>query len=282
MDDETGSAATPPKQPLPLDEAERDQAEKHTALAAVVIHEVVRQEGEEELVRGAGAIVWSGTAAGLSMGFSFLGMALVQGALPDTPARILADSAIYCVGFIIAVLGRQQLFTESTLTAVLPLLVRRDLATLLALLRFWGLVLCANIVGTFIFAALIASPGIFEEPVRHALEEIGHEVVSGAFWPTLIKSIFAGWLIALMVWLLPSTRSARILVIFVLTYIVALGRFSHVVAGSVEAAFVVLTGNADLGDYVVGFFVPTIIGNVIGGVALVALLNHAPLAPEVR
>ena len=67
-----------------------------------------------------------------------------------------------------------------------------------------------------------------------------------------------------------------------LTYVVAIGRFSHIIAGSVEAFFAVFAGEASVYDYLTGFFAPTILGNTIGGVALVALLNHAPLAPELR
>lgn len=265
-----------------LDEAERQQAAEHAAPRALVIHEVVREEGEEELRRPVSALIWSGLAAGLSMGFSFLALALMRSALPDAPWRGLIDSFGYSTGFVITVLGRQQLFTESTLTAVLPLLVRRDAATLLALLRFWAVVLIANLVGTAIFAALIAAEGIFAPQVRQALVTIAAESVSGAFGPTLLKAVFAGWLIAMMVWLLPSARSAKLLVILLLTYIVGVGHFSHIIAGSAEAAFAVITGHATLGDYAVGFLLPTLLGNTIGGVALVALLNHAPLVPELQ
>ena len=114
------------------------------------------------------------------------------------------------------------------------------------------------------------------------MQEIGRQAVSGLFWPTAIKAIFAGWLIALMIWLLPSARSARLLVIMLLTYVVALGGFSHVIAGSVEAFYAVFTGQASVYDYLTGFFAPTILGNTIGGVALVALLNHAPLVSELQ
>ena len=165
------------------------------------------------------------------MGFSFLALALIQSALPDMPWRRLVDSFGYSVGFVIVVLGRQELFTESTLTAVLPLLVRRDRTTLLALLRCWALVLSANIVGTFNFAGLLSIPGLFSKEQSRALSEIAIETVSGPFWPTLVKAFFAGWLIALMAWLLPSAKSARLFVILLLTYVVAIGRFSHIIAG---------------------------------------------------
>jgi formate/nitrite transporter FocA (FNT family) len=265
-----------------LNPNEKDQAAQHSAPPALVIHEIVRKDGEEELSRAPSAVAWSGLAAGLSMGFSFLALALVQSALPDAPSRRLIDSFGYSTGFVIAILGRQQLFTESTLTAVLPLLVRRNWPTFLAVLRFWSIALTANILGTLIFAALLTIDGVFPGPARAAMSDIARDAVAGPFWPTLIKAILAGWLIALMVWLLPSARSAKLLVIILITYLVSVGRFSHIIAGSVEAFFAVLTGQASAYAFTLGFFLPTIIGNTIGGVALVALLNHAPLAPEVR
>jgi formate-nitrite transporter family protein len=209
-------------------------------------------------------------------------MALIQSELPEGPARHLIGSVGYSLGFVIVVLGRQELFTESTLTAVLPLLVQRDWGTWLSLLRFWAVVLAANLLGTLIFARLFAIDGLFSDNVRTAIQEIGRQAVSGLFWPTAIKAIFAGWLIALMIWLLPSARSARLLVIMLLTYVVALGGFSHVIAGSVEAFYAMFTGQVSAYDYVTVFFAPTILGNTIGGVALVALLNHAPLVSELQ
>ena len=265
-----------------LDESEKTQAAEHAAPRALVIHEVIREEGEEELQRRSGALVWSGLAAGLSMGFSFLSLALIRAALPDMPWRRLVDSVGYTVGFLIVILGRQQLFTESTLTAVLPLLMRRDRATLYALLRFWAVVLSANLVGSLIFAALITPRGIFPDSVYQALIDSGREAVNGGFWSTLLRAVFAGWLVALMVWLLPSARSARMFVIVFLTYVVAMGRLSHVIAGSVDSGFLVFSGHGTARDYLIGFLAPTLLGNTLGGVALVALLNHAPLVTELR
>ena len=97
-----------------------------------------------------------------------------------------------------------------------------------------------------------------------------------------LKAVLAGWLIALMVWLLPSARSARILVIMLLTYVVAIAQLPHIVAGSADVAFAVWIGNATVADYIWRFLVPTLLGNITGGVALVAFLNHAPLASELQ
>jgi formate/nitrite transporter FocA (FNT family) len=263
-----------------LVEEEQQQAADHAPLPARVVHEIVRDEGEEELKRSAGQLLWSGLAAGLSMGFSFMIQAELKAALPAAPWTHVLASFGYCLGFLAVVLGRQQLFTESTLTAVLPVLTRRDVATGLACLKVWALVLLANVAGTWIFAAALAYGHPFRPEVLPALSGLARDAVAEGAGAVFLKAIFAGWLIALMVWLLPSARSARILVIVALTYAVALARLSHIIAGSTEAAFAVLSGGAPFSDYAVGFFLPTLFGNTIGGVLLVALLNHAPVAPE--
>ena len=215
----------------------------------MVIHEVLREEGETELKREPAALAWSGFAAGLSMGFSFLGLALVHSALPEAPWTRLVDSIGYTVGFLITILGRQALFTESTLTAVLPILVRRDREP-------WGPPLnsgswCCPAIwwARWCSRAFISIHGLFPDEVHRSLVSFAHAGVSGAFWPTFSKAILAGWLIAVMVWLLPSAGSSKILVIMFLTYIVGIGRFSHVVAGSVDSAFAVFSGGASMRDY---------------------------------
>ena len=53
-----------------------------------------------------------------------------------------------------------------------------------------------------------------------------------------------------MVWLLPSADTGRALIIILLTYVIAICQFPHIIAGSVEAAFGVVTGSATVADYV--------------------------------
>jgi formate/nitrite transporter FocA (FNT family) len=100
-----------------------------------------------------GALAWSGLASGLSMGFSFLTQALLRSNLPDEPWRHLIDSFGYSVDFIIVVLGRQQLFTESTLTAVCQC---SPGAT--SPLWLWGIVLSANLLSPKVHRAPPAAP----------------------------------------------------------------------------------------------------------------------------
>lgn len=265
-----------------LAEPEKDQAERHAPLRPLVIHEIVRAEGKAELGRPASALFWSGLAAGLSMGFSFVAQALLQADLALARGHHAIASLGYMTGFVIVVLGRQQLFTESTLTAVLPALHDREWRTWRATLRLWAIVLFANILGTWLFAAVLAIGHPLPASTDPALAELASETVAHPFLNTLLRATLAGWLIALMVWLLPSAGGARILIIGLLTWLVAFARLSHIIAGSTESAYAVLTGRADLGAYVLDFFLPTLLGNTTGGVSLVAMLNHAPVSAEVR
>ena len=248
-----------------------------TPPSAFMIHELIREEGEEELERSTKAIVWSALGAGLSMGFSFLTMAFIKSGLPEAPWSKLVTSFGYTLGFLIVVLGRQQLFTESTLTAVLPLLTRRDAKTFMQTARLWVIVLVFNIVGTFVFAWLISREGLFDDEVVKALHTLSAEAIKDGFVPMMVKSILAGWLIALMVWLIPGAGQARLWLIVIITYVVALAHFSHIIAGSVESAYNVFDGYITFPQYFTRFMIPTLIGNCIGGVSMVAIFNHAPI-----
>ena len=254
---------------------EQKQVEERLAIGANVVYETIRREGEEELHRPPTALAWSALAAGLSMGFSFVAEGLLMARLPDQPWRPLISRAGYCVGFLIIILGRQQLFTENTLTVVLPLLIRKDLSTLLRMLRLWGVVLGANLIGTFLFALCLGRISLFDARTQQCLTEIGTAHISASFGTVLVRAIFAGWLIALMVWLLPAAESARVSIIIIVTYLIGISGFNHIIAGSTTMFFLIVTNSISWGTYLVRFFFPTLLGNVIGGLALVAALGHA-------
>ncbi len=272
------TAPQPTEEPavkLHLSEEEQREAETRSALRAVVVHEAIRIEGDVELARSTSALAWSGLAAGLSMGFSLVAEGLLRAGLPDTSWRPLITKLGYSVGFLIVVLGRQQLFTENTLTVILPLLVRRNVHTLASVLRLWTVVLLTNLAGAVLFAWGIGRTGAFDPGVRQAFAEIGMKAATHGFGTVLLTGIFAGWLIALMVWLLPVSEGERLPVIVIITYLVGLGGFSHVIAGSVEVLYLVVTGALSPLHYLGLYLVPTLLGNTIGGVSLVAALNHA-------
>jgi formate-nitrite transporter family protein len=264
-----------------LSESEQRRMAEGIRLKAALVHEIIREEGEEELARSVSALAWSGLAAGLSMGFSLVVEGLLHHYLPEAGWRPLVASVGYTTGFVIVVLGRQQLFTENTLTGVIPVLTRRDRATFLALARLWSVVLLANLVGAGLFAALAALAPIFEPNLHQDFLAIGERAAAGSHMVLFVKAVLAGWLIGLMVWLLPGAGSARLSVILLITYIVALGGFSHIIAGSVEVLYLVLSGDKSFLSYLIDYLAPVLLGNIVGGSALVAMLNHAQVHGEV-
>lgn len=259
----------------PLSERQIQEAEDRTSVSAIVVHEAIRKDGDEELQRTASALAWSGLAAGMSMGFSFIAEALFQTYLPDATWRPLITNLGYPLGFLIVIIGRQQLFTENTLTAIIPLLARRNLVTLVSVLRLWGIVLAANIAGAHIFAWVIGNSSVLKPEFHDALNTIATQASDVGFGTAILRGIFAGWLIATVVWLLAATDTGRIPIIVILTYMVGLAGLTHVVAGSVEVLFLVMTGARSWFAFLGGYLVPTLIGNIIGGVSLVSALNHA-------
>jgi formate/nitrite transporter FocA (FNT family) len=127
-----------------LDAMEAEDARRRSAPKAAVVYEAVRQEAEDELRRSTAALMWSGLAAGLSMGFSFL-----------------------------------------------------------------------------------METGFFRTELNGELIAIGIKVYASHFPATLLSAIFAGWLIALMVWLLPVSETGRVTIIIIITYVVGIGGFAH-------------------------------------------------------
>lgn len=263
------------KAPLPLTRDERREALRRTTPGVAVVYEAIRAEAKIELARSNAALFWSGLAAGLSMGFSFLAEALLASDLPDAAWAPLISKFGYSVGFLIVILGRQQLFTENTLTPVLHLLQEKSRAVLGNTLRLWGVVLSANFLGTFAFALALATTTLVEGERVAMLGTIATHALEGGFADTFVKAIGAGWLIALMVWLLPVAANSRVAVIIIITYLVGIAGFPHIIAGASEAFYALLTGAAPLDRVLLEFLIPTLLGNTLGGVALVAAINYA-------
>jgi formate/nitrite transporter FocA (FNT family) len=267
------------KRSSPLSDREIEEADDRSSTTAKVVHEAIRLEGTEELERPSSSVVWSGLAAGLTMGCSMLGQGVLMVHLPDAPWRPLVAAFGYSLGFLFVTMGRQQLFTETTLTVMLPVLHKThgigDVA------RYWAIVFAANIVATLLFAAAVNIPGLFKPDQIHAFSELGMKAVEPGFAGVLVKGVFAGWLIALMVWLQPAAATARWIIIVAVTWLIAVAEFSHVIAGSIETAFAAMRGDIGWDQYVLGFLVPALVGNSIGGVVFVALLNHAQVKEEV-
>jgi formate/nitrite transporter FocA (FNT family) len=260
---------------------EAADVEEMSAPRTPVIYEVVRRLGDDEMARPTTSLWWSGVAAGLSISFSLLAQAILEAHLPDAPWRPLVSSFGYCVGFLMVVLGNQQLFTESTITVVLPLFKDSSWKNIWRMGRLWTIVLAANFVGT-LFAAMFCTftPALPGE-LLHGMLGISRVLLGLTWWDMVLRGITSGFLIAAMVWMIPSAESAKFAVIALMTYLIAIGGFTHIVAGSMEANMLVLAGDWEWWRMLLQFFVPVLLGNMIGGTALFALISYAQVMEEI-
>jgi formate/nitrite transporter FocA (FNT family) len=261
-----------------LSEQESQKADEEQSLDAKTTYEVIRREGTKELARTNAALGWSGLAAGLSMGFSLVAQGVLRASLPDAPWRPLVVKFGYSIGFLIVILGSQQLFTENTLMPIVPALAERREKRVEAwrnVGRLWAIVFVANVVGAALFAFVAAHTEMVSPDVHRAFGEIARDAIGEGILSTFVRAIFAGWLIAIMVWMMPAATGSEVLVIVLITYVIGTAHFSHIIAGSVDALYGVFIGITSWSEFCSLFFFPTLIGNIVGGVTLVAALNHA-------
>lgn len=257
------------------------EIEERSSPRTPVIYEVVRRLGEEEMLRPVTSLWWSGLAAGLSISFSLLAEAILQQHIPNATWRPLVTGLGYSLGFVMVVLSRQQLFTENTITVVLPVMAHWSMSNLGRAARMWGVVLIANLAGTLFAAAFCSFTPVIPAELKAEMLHISQQTFQYAWLEMLFKGIAAGFLIAAMVWLLPSAEDGQLGIIITMTYLIAVGRFMHIVAGSMDSFMLLLNGMAEPASVLSGFFVPVLVGNVIGGTALFALLAYAQVMKEI-
>ncbi|HDG1691204.1 TPA: formate/nitrite transporter family protein [Kluyvera georgiana] len=244
---------------------------------AMAIHEHIRQEGEKEMERDAMALLWSAIAAGLSMGASLVAKGIFHVELAGVPGGYLLENLGYTFGFIIVIMARQQLFTENTVTAVLPVMQNLTLGNVGLLMRLWGVVLLGNLIGTGIAAWAFEYMPIFKEETRDAFIKIGMDVMKNSPTEMFANAIISGWLIATMVWMFPAAGAAKIVVIILMTWLIALSDTTHIVVGSVEILYLVFNGTLHWSDFIWPFALPTLAGNIFGGTFIFALMSHAQI-----
>lgn len=287
------SAQRQPRRPTPpgqraqaeqnarITEHEVEDIEARSAPRSPVIYEIVRRLGDEEMARPFTSLWWSGIAAGMSISFSLLAQAILQMHLPDAPWRPLVASTGYTVGFIMAILSRQQLFTENTITGLLPLMADWSIENLWKLGRMWATVLAANLVGTLVAALFCSWNPILAPDLHRAMLTISRQLLTHGWASMFFGGITAGFLIAAMVWMIPMADAAQFHVIALMTYLIAAGGFTHIIAGSMEGFVLVLHGDAGVWWLASGFATPVLIGNIIGGTALFGLIAYAQVMKEI-
>lgn len=259
---------------------ENREVEDRQRLRSPVVYEIVRREAEVELSRPAASLWWSGVAAGIALSASLLAEGLLHRYLPDAAWRPAAENFGYCFGFLIVILGRLQLFTEQTVTAVLPVLAEFSIRTLQRTARLWSIVLAGNLAGTLVTALITVYIGTTSAENLVAMLEVAREFADLTPVQALVYGIPAGFFIAAIVWMVPSAEGAEFWVIVIVTYLIALGGFAHVVVGSAEVFTLQVAGELGIARGLFGLILPSLAGNILGGTGLFAILAYAQVQEE--
>ncbi|MBY5971786.1 formate/nitrite transporter family protein [Pseudooceanicola marinus] len=262
-------------------EPDLEDLEEKLPSTAAAVHEIIRREGDKEMARDGRALLWSAIAGGITMATSYMARGLLHAHLPDTDIAFLVESMGYTLGFIFVICAGQQLFTENTVTPVLPVMSDPTKRNVARVLRLWAIVLAGNTAGGAIAGAVLAFMPLFDSDTTSAFVEIGRHLIGKPAPEMFSGGVISGWLIATLVWAMAAAPRARLWLIFLATWLVSVGDFPHVIAGTTEVLYLVFLGQASLGAAVLEFWLPTLLGNVIGGTFIFALIAHAQVRADV-
>lgn len=260
---------------------QHDEVEQRSPPESKVVYAAVAKQGDDELDRPTSSLFWSGIAAGLGIILSVVAEAGISGKLPPEPWREAVSSIGYSLGFLVVILGRLQLFTEHTVVAILPLARDPTAKNWKRVTRLWIVVFVGNMIGAAAASALAVFGHVNSDELLRSMLEVSSKLLEKTPMQVLLQGIPAGFLIGSVAWINSAMDDGKFWVVLTLTSAIALGGFTHVVAGAAEAFLLAFSGQANVAWALFGFILPALVGNVIGGTGLFAMLAHAQVKEEV-
>lgn len=250
------------------------QAELSTSRrSAQEILKKVTDNGRDELARSTHALFLSGIAGGITMGLTGLGVSVVQATLGEGQWQEFAAHLIYPLGFISVIIGRAQLFTENTLYPVV--LVLDEPHHIWNMLRLWGTVFSANVLGALIFACLAQLTPALQPAHAEVMLKLGISAIGNTTGFIFWSGVVGGWMIALVAWMVSASHwtIGQVVLVWFLTFVVGIGHFAHCIATSGEILAAVVKGLVPVSTYGHWLLFATM-GNIVGGIMIVSLLNY--------
>jgi len=235
--------------------------------------------GERRLDRSIPGTGITAFIGGMSVSFGAVSMAWaaasVSGSLSSPSIAHLVGALFFPVGFIILLVGKSELFTENFFLPVTTVLERHG--TIGGLLRLWSVSLAANLLGGLLFAFLITRGSVLDSAPAQELIDLADHKIDYSFTTAFVKAVFAGWLMTMLTWLLVAAEGfgSRMAIIWMIGTLIVLGSFNHVVISATEIYMSMFLGaDISIADWFTRNFLPALVGNVIGGVVFVTLLNY--------
>ncbi|QSW99819.1 formate/nitrite transporter family protein [Haloterrigena alkaliphila] len=232
---------------------------------------------DEEVTSGNRELFFSGLAAGFAITITFLLYASLYGATDGHP---ILSALLYPLGFIYIIIGGYQLYTENTLPPVALTLER--LTSLPTLLRHWVIVLAGNFAGGAVGAIALTWGGVFDPDAEAAALSIAQHGVETPVWDLFFKAAFAGLIVAGVVWVTFASRDtiSRLVVVYLAFLAIPFGNLFHVVVSFTEMLYLFFAGEYPLIPGLTGFVLPVLLGNTLGGILLVTIVNYYQTSEE--
>ena len=198
----------------------------------------------------------------------------------------LLGALLFPVGFIMLYLMGFDLLTGVFTLVPLAWLARRDGVTFPAMLRNWGLVFLGNLLGAITVAVLMAiyfTYGFSTEPsaVGEAISEIGHGRTVGyadhgaaGMLTLFVRAVLCNWMVSTGVIgaFMTDDVLGKIACMWMPVMLFFYMGFEHSIVNMfLFPSGLLLGADFTLMDYLIWNEIPTVIGNLVGGLAFVGL-----------
>jgi formate/nitrite transporter FocA (FNT family) len=221
----------------------------------------------------------SSLSAGLEVVFSILTIGIIYTLFKTEVSASklhLMMAMVYPIGYVFVIIGRSELFTEHTVLATLPVLNGR--ATFKSLFNLWAIIYSGNLIGGYLFGTIVLQFNSGTHLISlDFFHFVSQKMIAYSSINILVSGIMAGWLMGTLSWLLSSVQDtlSRIAMIFFITFIISIAGLHHCIVGSIEI-FMAYFGSANniSGLEFIKFQSLATLGNIIGGVVLVALVKY--------
>ncbi|WP_246448999.1 formate/nitrite transporter family protein [Paracoccus amoyensis] len=210
----------------------------------------------------------------------------------------LIGALLFPVGFCMLYLLGFDLLTGVFTLVPLALIDKRRGVTVKGVMRNWGLVFCGNFAGAFtvaIFMAIIVTFGWSEAPnavgekIGHIGEgrTLGYAAHGAAGMLTLfIRAVMCNWMVStgVVAAMMSTSVSGKVIAMWMPILVFFYMGFEHSIVNMfLFPAGLLLGGNFTIADYLIWNEIPTVLGNLVGGLTFVGAMiyaTHYKTSPE--
>jgi formate-nitrite transporter family protein len=244
------------------------------------IYERAEEEGHRRLSMSPVEKTTTAFIAGVTIVFGIVALGVIEGLAQPSVASGVAQilgALGFAIGLVFLIVGRTELFSENFFDPVAKAMDQRGARVWRSLIALWVLTLAFNFVGGAVLVGILTVDGALPTGAPHALNSVAEELAAKSWSATLARAVMAGALLTLLSYMLEAvnTVTSRILVAYLVGFLLALGPFDHVVVSGLHLLFGIwLGGSVGYDDLLSNIGLATV-GNLVGGLFLMTFTHTA-------